>query len=281
MAASKDEYQPSTPDRQWRRRLLEASFFVFIIAVLWTVDTLTKINIRNFQGGPDDFRLIVHQVTSAIVVLALVPAVAWWLSRFPLRRDMIFAAIVGHVVGSGLFAIAHYFSMVGLRYISYTLYGRDFIFSDFWIRNVIVEYQKDIKIYLGIVAIISVYRYYRRQEASNVSTEPDRLIVQTGSGETIIRQEDIEYLEAARNYVVVGTADREYLIRETLGHLEQTLATAIFVRTHRSYLVNLDRIEEIRTTGSGGRQVRMQCGKLVPLSRGHRESFRRRVSRTT
>ncbi|MDX1507550.1 MAG: LytTR family DNA-binding domain-containing protein, partial [Woeseiaceae bacterium] len=132
----------------------------------------------------------------------------------------------------------------------------------------------DIKIYLGILAVVAAYRLYRRSDADAVQARPDRLIVQTGSGETIIRQDDIEYLEAARNYVVVGTGEKEYLVRETLSNLEQTLAVEHIVRTHRSYLVNIDRIAEIRTTDTGGHRIHMKSGKQVPLSRGYKEQFK-------
>ena len=212
-------------DNPWPRRLLEAGFFIALIATAWTLDTFTKIAELSHQGGVrDPFVLYAHQVTSALVVLALVPFVAWWLQIFPLRRDTLLRAIPGHIIGHAQFASAHYFLIVVLRATIYPLFGREFIYSDLWLQNLFVEYQKDFKIYLAAVGIIAAYRYYRRQEADQVSTRPDRLIVQTGGGETIIRQEDIEYLEAARNYVVVGTATKEYLVRETLGNLEKTLA---------------------------------------------------------
>lgn len=263
----------------WTRRLMEAGFFAVLIALLWGVDTMTKMRILRFtEAGYDQFRLIGNQATSGFVVLLLVPAVAWWLSVFPLQRDRIVQAVAGHAFGTLWFATAHYFGLVLVRWALYTATGHGFVFSDYWFQNLVFEFQKDIKIYLGMVAIIAAYRYYRRNEADAVQTRPDRLIVQTGSGETIIRQQDIEYLEAARNYVVVGTAEKEYLVRETLSNLEKTLAPESIVRTHRSYLVNLDRIDEIRTTDSGGHEIRMKSGKQVPLSRGFRERFKSSVA---
>jgi len=245
--------------------------------VLWTADTLTKFNERRFLGyEPDSFRLITEQVTSAVVVLLLVPVVAWWLTQFPPRRDRIGTSIAGHVLGSMLFAAAHYFLMVGLRYVVFLFSTETYVFSDYWLRNLVVEYQKDIKIYLGIVAIVAGYRYVRqlRETVPAVAVAPDRLIVQTGKGETIIRTGDIEYLEAARNYVTVSTADRDYLVRNTLAKLAAQLAPGHIVRTHRSYLVNIDKIEEIRATDAGSHDIRLRGGKVVPLSRGYRDSFK-------
>ena len=78
-----------------------------------------------------------------------------------------------------------------------------------------------------------------RAPAATVTT--DRMVVQTGKGETIIRRADIEYLEAARNYVTVSTGERDFLVRNTLAKLEQQLAPGQIIRTHRSYLVNIGR----------------------------------------
>ena len=251
-----------------------------LIAVLWTVDTLTKRNVI-LSGGYEFelFRLYVEQATSAVVVFLLVPAVAWWLTRFPIERERWLTAAFGHLIGTGLFAVAHYFGLIGLRYLVYTLAGRSFVFSDYWLNNLLIEYQKDIKIYLGIVAIVAVYRYVR---ATSVTPEQPpqsrRLIVQTGTGESVIRPEQIQVLEAARNYVTVHTDERQYLMRQTLTRLEETLDCDTIVRCHRSYLVNLDHIDEIRSTETGGYVIRMAGGMEVPLSRGYRDSFRSRLA---
>jgi DNA-binding LytR/AlgR family response regulator len=264
-------------ERRALRRLGEAAFFVALVATLWTADTITKFSQLRFLGyTPDSFRLITEQATSAVVVLFLVPCVAWWLTRFPLRRDRLVAATAGHVLGSMLFAIAHYFLMVGLRYVVFLFADERYVFSEYWFRNLAIEYQKDIKIYVVTVGIIAAYRYVRaaRARAPAATVTTDRLVVQTGKGETIIRRDDIEYLEAARNYVTVSTGARDFLVRNTLARLEEQLAPGQIVRTHRSYLVNIDKIEEIRSTDTGSYEIHLESGKTVPLSRGYRDEFR-------
>jgi hypothetical protein len=259
------------------RRLGEAAFFVILVAVLWTADTLTKFSQLRFLGyTPDSFRLITEQATSAAAVLLLVPCVAWWLSRFPLRRERPLVSLAGHALGTALFAAAHYFLMVGFRYFVFLFSEHDYVFSDYWLRNLFIEYQKDIKIYLATVGIIAAYRHIRtvRSAAPAATVATDRMVVQTGKGETIIRRDDIECLEAARNYVTVSTGERDFLVRNTLAKLEKELAPGQIVRTHRSYLVNIDKIEEIRTTNSDGYEIRLASGKAVPLSRSYRDKFR-------
>lgn len=269
------------PKTRFMRKLAEGGAFALLIALLWGLDTLTKR--RLILGGGYDFelfRLYTEQATSAVVVLALVPAVAWWLDRFPIERARWLSAAVGHTIGTGLFAVIHYFGMIGLRYLVFALVGRTYTFSDFWLNNLLIEYQKDIKIYLAIVAIVAVYRRLRASgdaRKKNTAGTGRRLVVQTGTGQSVIRHDQIEALEAARNYVTIHTPDREYLVRQTLKSLEESLDSNVILRCHRSYLVNVDCIEEIRSTESGNHVIRMTSGREVPLSRGFRDAFRSRL----
>ena len=253
------------------RRAGEAAAFGAVILVFWTLDTLAKRNIRQVDGiGLDDFRLVAEQLTSGLAVWLLVPAVAWWLNRFPVSRGQIPSKIAGHLLGSALFAAAHYFLMSAMRAVSYPWFGRTWINSEFWLNNLLVEYQKDIKIYVGIVAIISIYRRMRQQRAGS----GDRLVVQAGSGERLIEYTDIECLEASRNYVSVFTDEREYLLRETLASLEGRLADRGFLRTHRSYLVNQAQVSGIEAADNGGQNLVLRSGRRVPLSRSRRDDVR-------
>ena len=62
-----------------------------------------------------------------------------------------------------------------------------------------------------------------------------------------------------------------------LSHLEASLSPDQLVRTHRSWLVNIDRIREIRPTGSGSYEIQLEGGKVVPLSRSYRDAFKSRI----
>ena len=91
----------------------------------------------------------------------------------------------------------------------------------------------------------------------------------------MLRLEDLDYLEAARNYVVVHAGGREYIIRETMSNLARRLSAGPFERTHRSFIVNIDKISEIRTADTGQRIV-LTTGDDIPLSRGYRDEFTRK-----
>ena len=208
-------------------------------------------------------------MTSAFTVWLLVPAVAWWLTRFPVSSGQIASKVTVHVLGSVLFAVAHHFVMIGLRMIVYPLYGTTYVLSEFWLRNLLVEYQKDVKIYVGIIAIVTIYRRLRSRRQA-----PDRLVVQSGSGERLLDFADIECLEASRNYASVYADGREFLLRETLARLEERLQERGFIRTHRSYLVNRDWVAGVEAADGGTQNLVLRSGRRVPLSRSRRDDVR-------
>lgn len=259
-----------------RRTLYEALAWTVLIAFLWSVDTIGKIYYRNTWGvGKDNFRLINDQVTSAIAVLILVLFVIHWLRLFPIQRDRWLSALIGHIAGSALFAFFHMSLMIMFRSTVYFFVDATYYWKAGFANNLLLEYQKDIKIYLGIIAIISGYRFFRRSRDVERKPAPkaNRLLVQTGAGEAVLRHEQIEYLEASRNYVSVHADGKEYLVRDTIGNIEKGLSGGPFARSHRSYIVNLDKVAEVRSV-DGSLKVRLTTGALLPLSRGYRDGFR-------
>ena len=97
-----------------------------------------------------------------------------------------------------------------------------------------------------------------------------RISVRVGDRVRLIALADVEFLEAARNYVRLHSGGKSALTREALGALETRLDPDSFARTHRSYIVNLEHVEEIRRLGSDRWTVVMRSGAQVPLSRSYR-----------
>jgi hypothetical protein len=256
------------------RTWFQAAGWVVLVAVLWSVELLAAMSERDRIGvGKDDFRLISEQVTSALAVLILIPFVLRWLRVFPLTRGAWAEAVVGHTAGSVLFAFGHHVLMIVMRVPWYKVNGIDYLWRDPFLRNLIVEYQKDIKVYFGIVVVAIAYQMYCRSRPGKQSALTDRLVVQTGTADRILMLGEIDYLEAARNYVSVHADGREFIVRDTMSNLRKKLPGAQFVRTHRSFIVNIDKAREIRSRDSQ-QCVVLSSGKEVPLSRGYRDEFR-------
>ena len=256
---------------------LEAAAWIALVSLLWGTDLLAKFSVREQTGtGLDNFRLVSEQVTSAVAVLVMVPFLVQWLKLFPPRLNEWPRMVIGHTIGSIFFAFGHFVLMVALRIPWYALNGRTYVWREPFANNLIVEYQKDIKIYIGFVVVISAYQYFRGSKTGQTQSHGDRMIVQTGTGESVLRLEEIDYLEAARNYVAVHAGGREYVVRDTMVNVFRKLSGGSFARTHRSFIVNIDKIKEIQTFGNGQRII-LTSGQDVPLSRSYRDEFTRRI----
>ncbi len=96
---------------------------------------------------------------------------------------------------------------------------------------------------------------------------PQRLVVKTGGRVFFVNVADIDWIEAAGNYVNVHVGATSHLLRDTMKHLETQLAGQRFARLHRSVMVNVDRIRELQETESGDWDVVLTDG--TRLSAGH------------
>jgi two-component system LytT family response regulator len=104
------------------------------------------------------------------------------------------------------------------------------------------------------------------------SVERHRIMVKSGGRIHFIRTADIDWCDAAGNYVRMHVGAQEFLVRETMNHLESQLDARQFVRIHRSTIVNLDRIQEMQPSFSGEFLVRLRDGTRLTLSRGYRDA---------
>lgn len=103
-------------------------------------------------------------------------------------------------------------------------------------------------------------------------TKPNvpRLIVRSGGRLVLIRPEEIDWIEAAANYICIHAGRNQYLVRETLGGFEKKLPSNAFVRIHRSILVNIDRIQQLEPCNGSEYVVHLNIGKQLPLGRSYR-----------
>jgi two-component system LytT family response regulator len=84
---------------------------------------------------------------------------------------------------------------------------------------------------------------------------------------------DIEYITAAGVYAELHTADRRYVVRESMQTLEDRLDPAVFMRIHRSAIVRLDRIDLFLRAEGGDYNVQLKNGVRLPVSRARREEL--------
>ena len=98
-----------------------------------------------------------------------------------------------------------------------------------------------------------------------------RLVIKSGGRIVFLRVDEVDWLEAADNYVRIHAGRESHLLRETLQSLEARLDPSKFLRIHRSTLVNLDRIQELQPLFHGDYVVRLLDGTELTLSRNYRD----------
>jgi two-component system LytT family response regulator len=101
----------------------------------------------------------------------------------------------------------------------------------------------------------------------------ERIVVRSGGRILILRVEDIDWLEAASNYVRIHASGRQYLLRDTMSNLEARLDPDQFVRIHRSTIVRLDRIKELEPLFQGDYVLILEDGTRLTSSRGYRDKL--------
>jgi two-component system, LytTR family, response regulator len=99
---------------------------------------------------------------------------------------------------------------------------------------------------------------------------PERLAVPSAGRLYLIRVRDIDWIEAARNYVRIHVGGETHLLRRSLGDLMTLLDPREFARIHRSTIVNINRIREMQPWFSGDYVVILRSGTKLKLTRNYR-----------
>jgi two-component system LytT family response regulator len=99
----------------------------------------------------------------------------------------------------------------------------------------------------------------------------ERLVIKSVGRVFFLKTKEIDWIEAAGNYVKLHVGRESHMLRETMNGLESKLDPDKFLRIHRSTLVNIDRIKELHPLFSGDYTVMLQNGAELTLSRSYRD----------
>jgi two-component system, LytTR family, response regulator len=100
-----------------------------------------------------------------------------------------------------------------------------------------------------------------------------RLVVPAGHRSAFIRTEEIDWIEAERNYIRLHVGGRAHLLRQNLSRIASTLDPARFCRIHRSTIVNIDRIQAVETLARGEYLVVLHDGTKLTSGRSYRSNL--------
>jgi two-component system LytT family response regulator len=105
------------------------------------------------------------------------------------------------------------------------------------------------------------------ETAAQSPAQQQRIVVKTGGKIKIIPMEDIHYLEAADDYVKIHTHNGAFLKNRTMSWFERSLDGTQFVRTHRSYILNVQQVTRIDPYEKDSHLCVLQSGAQVPVSK--------------
>ncbi len=103
-----------------------------------------------------------------------------------------------------------------------------------------------------------------------VNLYTNRIIFKSRGRILFLPVSDIRWIGAEGNYVRLSTATESHLLRETMARLEERLDPRGFLRVHRSFIVNLKYVKEVRREPNGDSVVVMDSGHKVALGRSYR-----------
>ena len=119
----------------------------------------------------------------------------------------------------------------------------------------------------------TINRLKRRLRSPDASRRDESIVVTTTRGATVLQVSEIDWIEAAGNYVQLWIGKRSYFHRESLQTLEERVGKNGFIRAHRRALVRLDGVKELTRTREGALAVILSSGAKIPISRRRSAAF--------
>ena len=109
---------------------------------------------------------------------------------------------------------------------------------------------------------------------------PERLVIKSSGRVIFLRSEEIDWIDAAGNYVRIHSGSESHMLRETMGRLEERLDPSRFIRIHRSTIVHVERIKELQQQFHGDYLVVLKNGQRLTLSRSYRDKIQDLLDRS-
>lgn len=254
--------------------------FLVVAAFTVVVDTINVFTALN-DAGQRGFRLetwepICWEATSGVATLLACGIVYAMLRRAPPGRTRWPVLLAVHLPASVVFSTLHVLLMNLMRVAIYAARGLHYPFGA---SGFVYEYRKDLIAYVVIAGIFWLFAAPPARTADRAPPRPPpRRLFDIVEGSRVLRLpvEEIAALQAAGNYVEFLLTDgRRPLMRGSLAEIQEKAGADLFVRTHRSWAVNLGLVRGLTPAGSGDFQIGLEGGTTVPLSRRFPEALER------
>ena len=271
----------------WRGLVAVAGMALALAAL----ETLQNWFSQRSDPYPDNLGWMIGRMLPPwLVVAALGPAIVAVCRRYALRRPS--PRVLGaHVVASLAFPLLH---MACLALVHRVIDTQVNVVSRFG-ELVAFHYVFDVLVYwiiAGLVTVVDPFDFRAATRAAPTRAAPTRaaptmvapttsrrrqsFIIRTAGSVRVVPVEAVDWIEA-RNYCArLHTGDGRFVIRESLASIEADLDPALFARIHRSTIVRLDRIAEVRIK-DGTHVVMLTNGVVIPASRTRWSALREKL----
>jgi hypothetical protein len=241
---------------------------VGLLALVIFVNVMTELDDAHRRGVAMPLSLpLTLEITSAIAALIASVVVAVAVRLAPPGRGPLWRTIAVHVTGSLVYSGCHIALMILLRILAFNAVGRPYPWT---LAELPYEYRKDILTYVLMAGIIWVLTRPAQPPAAAEPgpVSPATFDIRDGAVILRVRVSEILAARAAGNYVEFALDDgRRPLTRASMAQIETALAPHGFVRTHRSWLINAERVRALSAAGSGDFRLDLGSGLSAPLSR--------------
>lgn len=257
--------------------------------VLWTGlfygSACANVLVRWMQAARDGdafswIEAAINEFSSVTVALLLLAGLISAARRWPLHADTWRRRLFPYLLGGVIWWLLHVVGMVVLRELVHAALGGNYQFGP-WPTQWFYELFKDIQTYAILVSAIHTLDWFGRRQQGEAAllVEPDNglpvepvekpqhFLVRKLGKEFLVATADIEYAQAAGNYVNLRVRGHDYPLRITMAGLEERLDSRQFLRAHRSWIVNRRVLRSIEPLEGGEALLQMHDGVLVPCSR--------------
>ncbi len=270
--------EPMGSSRQGRQ---VAVFWVVLFLGTAAANVLAKVMMAARDGLPSQWMATtIDEFSSALVSLLLLALLIRAASRWPLHADTWRQRLMPYLLGAVAWWLLHVSGMVLLRKAAHALLGSHYTFGD-WPAQWFYEFFKDIQTYALLVSAVHAVAWFGRRRQGEATLlaapdegppvepvdRPDHFLVRKLGKEFLVATADVEYAQAAGNYVNLRVRGHDYPLRITMAVLEARLDPVLFLRSHRSWLVNRDQLRSIEPLDGGEALLHMADGARVPCSR--------------
>lgn len=258
--------------RHWKLYVIAFCY----ITIEATVRATSLIMEYDGRGTPlDAWKPFVWEYSSTWVAFLLVPFIMMYDERYPISSKSWLSHLLMHIPISMVFSAVHITGMVAIRKLVFMSVNEVYIFTDLN-YTILYEYRKDAMSYITILVVIYAYREIlrlRHGEAQIEQSEEERIMVSKAGTFKFIEPGDIEWVEAAGNYIELHVGDETYMLRATMKEIEERLGDADFARIHRSTIIRRDLLDSIRPATSGDKIIYLKDGTELRLSRRYSENL--------